>query len=738
MSLNYHVSPNQVMGMSKQLGKYFVRLVFALKQSLARRNRELITAISVAVCILLFRSIGLLQSLELAALDQFFQLRPNEPQEERITIVAIDEADLHQARSWPISDKVIALLLKKLKVHQPRAIGLDIYRDLSVEPGHQDLVDAYHSMPNLIGIEFLPDKNNPSVSPPPVLSQLHQVGFNNTVVDADGKVRRSVLYWHVNNQAHESFALKLALVYLKLEGITPKKAKDNPEYLQLGKAVFQPLQSKFYGSYVGVDNKGYQILSDFPKVGFPKVSMSDVLADRVPESLIKDRIVLIGSTAPSLQDFVLIPYSSRLIGTVKPVAGIELEAYFISELIRAALQGRPLLKAWSEPVEWLWIFAWAYVGASTRWRIQRPKLSVVSILLSCFVLTVGAYLAFLFGLWIPIIPGLLTYSGSAIVITYQLAYQQEELKRSKEFLHQVINTIPDPIFVKNEKHQWIVLNEAYCKLIGYPKSILIEKSDYDFFPEHEADVYRQQDELVFQSHEPREHEEEFTNARGKTYLIATKRSLHNDAAGNFFLVGVIRDITERKLMEEDLKRQHAELSRYNHELKLKEDYLKYVAYHDNLTGLPNRKSFVEQLNESLQWAQSNNSLLGLLFIDLDGFKQVNDTLGHEMGDRLLITIGKRLNNSLRGSDTVSRLGGDEFTVILRAIPKVQAAAKVAEKILATITEPIVLDGHYIKVSASIGISVYPLNSKDSETLIKQADAAMYRAKHLGKSRYEFA
>ncbi len=130
--------------------------------------------------------------------------------------------------------------------------------------------------------------------------------------------------------------------------------------------------------------------------------------------------------------------------------------------------------------------------------------------------------------------------------------------------------------------------------------------------------------------------------------------------------------------------------------------------------------------------------MGLLFIDLDGFKQVNDTLGHETGDRLLMTIAGRLSNSLRASDTVSRLGGDEFTIILRAIPNVQIAAKVAEKILSSITKPIVLDGYAIRISASIGISVYPYNSQDSENLIKQADAAMYRAKHLGKNRYEFA
>ncbi len=733
--------------MSKQLGKYFVNFIFGLKKPLGIGHRELITATSVAVFILLLRSIGLLQSLELAALDQLFRLRPNEPPEERITIVAIDEASLRQVGSWPIPDAVIAELLQKLRASNPRAIGLDIYRDLPVEPHHEDLVNTFKSMPNLIGIEQLANNKNVSVLPPPVLNQLDQVGFNNVLYDPDGKIRRSLLYWHTDNQAHESFALKLALLYLKPEGITPKTSVKNPEYLQLGKAVFTPFRATD-GAYVGADAGGYQILSNFPKPicqsscteswSYRQVSMRDVLADRVPQNWISDRIILIGSTAPSLQDFVFIPHSSKLIGTAKPVAGIELQAYFISELISAALEGRPLLKVWSKLLEYLCIFTWSYVGTVTTWRIRHPQNSVLTVVCSCLFLCVSAYLAFLSGWWIPIIPSLLTFSTSAIWITCYIAYMQEELKRSKEFLHQVINTIPDPIFVKNEQHQWIVLNEAYCQFIGYPNRFLIEKSDYDFFAKHEADVFRQQDALVLQTQQPQEHEEKFTDAYGNTYLIATKRSLHKDPAGNYFLVGVIRDITERKLIEEELKRTAAELFRSNNELKRKEDHLRYLAYHDPLTGLSNRKFFGEQLYESLHWAESNNLLLGLLFIDLDGFKQVNDTLGHEMGDRLLVTIAQRLSNSLRGSDTVSRLGGDEFTVILRAIPNMQVAGKVAEKILGTIIEPIVLDGYTTTVSASIGISIYPLNSQDSESLIKQADNAMYKAKHLGKNRYEFA
>ncbi|MDZ7957083.1 MAG: CHASE2 domain-containing protein [Aulosira sp. DedQUE10] len=733
--------------MSKQLGKRLVRFISRLKQPLGQGQRELITASSVAVCILFIRSLGLFQSLELAALDQLFHLRPNDPPEERITIVAIDEASLRQVGSWPIPDGVIAELLQKLRASNPRAIGLDIYRDLPVEPGYQNLVETYKLMPNLIGIEQLANNKNASVLPPPVLNQLDQVGFNNVLYDPDGKIRRSLLYWHIDNQAHESFALKLALLYLKSQEITPQTAASNSEYLQLGKAVFTRFQAND-GAYVRADARGYQILSNFPKpicastsrqsCSYRQVSMRDVLAGKVEPNWISDRIVLIGSTAPSLQDFVFIPHSRRLMATAQPIAGIELQAYFINELIAAALEGRPLLQVWPKLGEYLWIFGWSYLGAVAAWRIRHPIKISISILLFCLFLTLCAYLAFLSGLWIPFIPSLLTFASAAIGITCYLAYIHEELKRSKEFLYQVINTIPDPIFVKNEQHQWIVLNEAYCQFIGYPNQLLIEKSDYDFFPKHEADVFRRRDEMVFQTQQPQESEEQFTDAYGSTHLIATKRSLHKDAAGNFFLVGVIRDITERKLMEEKLKRKAAQLYRSNNELKRKEDHLLYLAYHDPLTGLSNRKFFNEKLHESLAWAQSNNLLLGLLFIDLDGFKQVNDTLGHEIGDRLLVTVSQRLSNCLRGSDTVSRLGGDEFTVILRAIPHVQVAAKVAEKILSTIKEPIVLDGYTTKVSASIGISIYPSNSPDSETLIKQADSAMYRAKHLGKNRYEFA
>jgi diguanylate cyclase (GGDEF)-like protein/PAS domain S-box-containing protein len=707
-----------------------------LKQWTQQERQVLVTAAGVTGAVIALRLIGILQSSEFAALDQLFRLRPPEPVDDRIVIVEINEKDIQEVGQWPIPDQVMADLLVKLNSYQPRAIGLDIYRDLPVEPGHGEFIKACKTIPNLIGIEKLQDKTSLGITPPQVLDQRNQVGFNNVISDADTKVRRSLLYWHIEGKRHTSFALKLALAYLKPEGITPKPAAVNSEYLQLGQGVFHSFQAND-GGYVQANRNGYQILVNFRRsTDFRTVSMVDVLAGRINPNLLRSRIILIGSTAPSLQDFVYTPLSSRLIREAKPISGVELHASFVSQILSTALNGRPLINVWSDPLEWLWILAWSGLGAGLIWRV-RLRGALLSLLLTGASLSGISYLAFLAGWWLPLVPGLLGLLGSAAVITNHLAHQKEELKRSKEFLQTVINTIPDPVFVKDKEHHWIILNQAYCQFIGYPLETLMQKSDHDIFPRHEADNFWSQDELVFRTGQAKEIEAEFTDAFGTTHLIATKKSLHKDAAGNLFLVGIIRDITERKRTEEELRQAAAELTRSNVELKLSEDRLRYLAYHDALTGLANRKQFYERLSQSMDWAHKNNQLVGLMFLDLDGFKQVNDTLGHDTGDQLLRVVAQRLTSSLRSSDIVSRLGGDEFTVILPGIPQLEYVAKVAEKILETLSQVFLLEGQNVFVTVSIGISIYPLDGEAEETLIKNADAAMYRAKQLGRNQYKF-
>lgn len=715
-----------------------VSLGRTLKQWTHQKRQVLIASIGATSAVILLRLIGVLQLSEFAALDQLFHLRPQELTDDRIVIVEIREKDIQQAGKWPIPDQVMAGLLEKINSQKPRVIGLDIYRDLPAEPGYSEFVKVAKTIPNLIGIEKIPDNVDVGVPPSPVLSQRQQVGFNNVVVDADGKVRRSLLYWHMKGKAHESFALKMALVYLKAKGITPKAAGVNSKYLELGQSVFPPFKPND-GGYVQANNKGYQVLVNFRRPGsFRKVSMADVLAGRVNPSLLRDRVVLIGSTASSLQDFFYTPYSNSLISTAQPMPGVELNANFVSQILSSTLSGRPLIKVWSEPMEWLWILAWSGIGAGLIWRMRSPIRAFGGLLLTSASLGGSCYLAFLAGWWLPLVPPVLGLLGSASVITGYLSHIKEELKRSKEFLQTVINTIPDPVFVKDKDLHWIILNQAYCKFIGYPLEKLRGKSVYDIFPRHEADIFQAQDELVFQTGEAQEIEAEITDAFGFTHLIATKKSLHKDAAGNLFLVGVIRDITEHKRAEQQLRQTAAELSRDNAELKLSEDRLRYLAYHDVLTGLGNRKYFHERLNQSLEWARSSSELVALMFLDLDGFKQVNDTLGHDTGDQLLKVVAQRLTNSLRSSDIISRLGGDEFTVILPGIPQAEYAAKVAENILENLSQVFLLEGKNIFVTVSIGISLYPLDGDIEETLIKKADVAMYRAKQLGRNQHQFS
>ncbi|MEZ2238229.1 CHASE2 domain-containing protein [Microcoleus sp.] len=695
-----------------------------LKKWLYQERRVLITATVAASTVILVRCSGLLQVWEWAAFDQFMRWRPAEATDNRIVIVEIGERDL-QKYGYPISDGVMAQLLQKLNAGKPRAIGLDIYRDLPTPPGNPELLKTFTTIPNLVGIELMADETRLGVRPPPLLNKFDRVGFNNVVIDADSKVRRMLLYaWPGDGKTHQSFALKLALLYLDCEGVSPQPASVNPKYLQLGKGVFQPFQQND-GAYVRSDSRGYQILASLRgRVGsFHAVSMSDVLSDKVPADFVRSRVVLIGSTATSLKDFHQTAYSHSLFASPQEISGVELQAHFLSQILSASLDGRGGIHVWLDPAEWLWILLWSWVGASVSWKLRSLSRSAWCLLTISTFLTTTVYLAFLAGWWLPLIPPILSLLGSGVAVVGYLAHLQEELKRSKEFLQSLMDTIPDPIFVKDKNHRLVVLNQAYCRFIGAALEQLISQTDYDLFPKSEADIFWEQDELVLTTNFQLENEEKFTDTHGITHLTATKRSLHKDAVGNVFLVGIIRDITERKRLEEALLQKNAELS--------------HQADHDALTGLPNRKFFYERLNQSLEKALINNELVALLFLDLDGFKLINDTLGHSIGDLLLKAVADRLKRCLRGSDTISRLGGDEFTVILPGIPGREETATVAEKIRDTIQQPFILEEHTVSVSTSIGISLYPVDTQDRDVLVNNADTAMYRAKKLGKNQYQF-
>ncbi|MFP5268997.1 CHASE2 domain-containing protein [Coleofasciculus sp.] len=392
----------------------------------------------VAGLVILLRLLGFLQPWEWAALDQYFRWRPQEPVDERILIVGISEADLKKVGQWPIPDSVLAKLLKTIKGQNPRVIGLDLYRDLPVLPGQNELVNVFETTPNLIGIEKINQQDpNASVAPPPMLDQKGQVGFNNVVVDADGKLRRGLLYMVKNDQPTVSFSMRLALMYLEAQNIIAQPSQTNPQIFHLGKGTFQPFSAND-GGYVSADDGGYQILLNYrgPARTFSRVSLTEVLEDRIPPDLMRDRLVLIGATATSLNDFFYTPYSGDKIATQERTPGIEAQANIISQLLSSALDGRSGLKTWSEPIEVVWIFLWSLTGATLCWVLRDagglakllPRWTLISLLFALAGLVGSSYLAFIISSWwIPVIPPALALLGAATATTGYIAnFEREE------------------------------------------------------------------------------------------------------------------------------------------------------------------------------------------------------------------------------------------------------------------------------------------------------------------------
>lgn len=167
------------------------------------------------------------------------------------------------------------------------------------------------------------------------------------------------------------------------------------------------------------------------------------------------------------------------------------------------------------------------------------------------------------------------------------------------------------------------------------------------------------------------------------------------------------------------------------EQKKQEALIRNMAYYDYLTGLPNRRTFYDRLSVALSDAKRNKQTLSVIFIDLDRFKQINDTLGHEIGDKVLIAVTRAMKSHLRESDSLSRIGGDEFVLLLPRIDKVEDVHRVAAKFLETFSRPIIIDGHEITVGISMGAVFYPKDGDDPETLIRNADSTMYHAKQRG-------
>ncbi|MEG5045748.1 CHASE2 domain-containing protein [Microcoleus sp. B4-C1] len=398
----------------------------AVKADISTWRRGSLPGLMVIVAVMMARLSGALQFWELVAFDRFLRLRPPEPMDERIVIVGITEEDIQRARTYPIPDRDIADLLKRLQAYQPIAIGLDIVRDIPVEPGNAELTSVFRSSKNTIGVEIaLPDRSGFTVAPPPALPP-EQVGFADFVLDADGYQRRSLLGTGSHQQEYRfSFAIRLAELYLATRGIKLGNGIRDREAKRFGNIELTRVQSNS-GGYVGADAGGNQILLNVRSgtMPFRVLSLSQIKSGQVNPDWIRGKIVLIGMMSFSAKDLA----SSGAIAGINPgrIYGVEMQAHETSQMISAVLDRRPLLQVWGEGWETLWIAVWGLLGMSLGQFLRSPWKIVIGILIASITPIALCYWFILLGWWVPIVPVLLVLVLNGVGLTAALFYRHEQ------------------------------------------------------------------------------------------------------------------------------------------------------------------------------------------------------------------------------------------------------------------------------------------------------------------------
>ncbi len=289
----------------------------------------------------------------------------------------------------------------------------------------------------------------------------------------------------------------------------------------------------------------------------------------------------------------------------------------------------------------------------------------------------------------------------------------EKLQKSEARLRAILDNVPYLIWQKDMDGRFVAVNKAFFNTTGQAHiQEVLGKTDLDLWPQKLAEKYRADDAEVLSTRKQKLTEEMFTD-KGEIHWVETFKAPIMDRDGNLLgTTGFAQDVTTRKNAEGKIR---------------------HLAHYDPLTDLPNRTLFSDRLQQALAIAKRDRSRLALMFIDLDKFKPINDELGHHVGDLLLKEAAKRMQDSVRESDTVARIGGDEFVVLLPIIEMEQDAVLVADKIRGALNQPFVLVGKALNISSSTGIAVYPEHGKDETQLMKNADIAMYYAKENGRN-----
>jgi CHASE2 domain-containing sensor protein/tRNA A-37 threonylcarbamoyl transferase component Bud32 len=334
----------------------------------------IIASIAVSALVIGSKQLSFLEGWELSFADSLVRLQPDRGADPRLLVVVVDEEDIRTLGKWPATDSVINQLLEKLNQNKPAAIGLDIYRDLPLEPGNAELTTNLQLTDNIIAVCKSGHGDRDRGVAPPKEVPIDRLGFSDLVVDADSVVRRNLLtLTPATNSAcpaEYSFSFQLALNYLAKQGINLEKTPQ--EYWKLGDTTFTPINNDT-AEYQNVDARGYQILLNYrsPSKVAEQINLTDVLAGNFDPKLVTDRIVLIGVTASSGNDFLYTPYSKGQREDLR-MPGVVVHAQAVSQILTTVLDKKPLVWAMPGWIEMPWIFVWSLLGGVIAWRLRNP------------------------------------------------------------------------------------------------------------------------------------------------------------------------------------------------------------------------------------------------------------------------------------------------------------------------------------------------------------------------------
>lgn len=398
-----------------------------MRQMLAKLLRQPmvvgpLTSIAVVLLVLVLNGAGLLQKMELAVYDGYFKLRPDSPvATPRVALVTVTDDDIHRLGQWPLTDDTLATILEAIRAQTPRAIGVDLYRDLPVPPGSERIDRLYTATDELVAVFKFGDAQSPAVAPPPVLEGSERIGFADMMLDPGGVVRRGLLFLDDGEDFAMSLALRLALRYLQPLGIGLQPDEQDPSHLRLGPTTLAPLEADD-GGYVDADARGYQYLLDYAAGlgGLPAITVRQLQEDTDQAAQLRDKVVLLGVAADSVKDHFLTPFSGSH-DEAAAVPGVFLHAQAVDQLLRLALGEAKPMAFLPEAWERAWVLLWSLLGAALAWQVRSLMRFTGIATVATLVLLGTTYGAFVNGWWLPLVPAALAWLLSATLVTAYLS-----------------------------------------------------------------------------------------------------------------------------------------------------------------------------------------------------------------------------------------------------------------------------------------------------------------------------